>query len=95
MFLKYKIMKSLKCESSMPLDALYDSLKIKNKITFVTCLSSLANDGFIIIKNQSVSLRDFSSFLDYKRYISKSVFNYIVSGSAIIVALTSILELFQ
>lgn len=95
MFLRYRIMKSLKCDSRISIEALHNKLKIHNPEAFAACLYSLSRDGFISINDKGVSLLEFSSFRDYKHHVSKTVFDYSVSASAIVVAITSILQLFR
>lgn len=93
MFLRYRIMKRLTADKAIAFEDLMNDLNISNKIKFVTALSSLKNDGFICVKNYSVSLSTFSSYREYRLMISRKIFDISVSISAIVVAVTSVIQL--
>lgn len=97
MFLRYRIMHAFKWDNlELSIEELHHSLHFVKTERFSVALSSLVKDGFLKIdSNGIVTPCEISSFRDYKLHITKVMFNFLVSLSAIVVAITNVIALLK
>lgn len=97
MFMRYRIMRIFKWNNlELSMEELHHSLHFVGAKRFSLALYSLVKDGFLKINPDGiVTPFEISSFRDYKLHATKVMFNFLVSLSAIVVAITSVITLLK
>lgn len=96
MFLKYRIMKKLQFGEWLSLEEIHKLFPSASPENFGTAVDWLGCEGFLECNSEGkIGPKVFTSFYRYKVTLRKAFLELCVSIAAIIVGITSILELFQ
>lgn len=96
MFLKYRIMKKLKFDEPLSVREVCDLFPRTPDEKVCIAIDWLGCEGFLVANSEhKISPKVFTSFYRYKVVLRKAFLEFCVSIAAIIVGITSILELLQ
>lgn len=97
LFVQYQIMKKLDFGEGVSISYIFDLFPYYPKKKIAIAIDLLGKGGFLEgnLETRTISPRTLTSFYDFKISLRKAFFETSVSISAIIVAIATVLELWQ